>query len=146
MMVKKILEYKGNILYCVGILVILSLNVMFYSGVKEGYFNIFILAVIVAPMLVIIKTKNNIMVDFTFAVFIVLIISLYAIVFWKYKDGRFLNFIDISQIPQEARSQFSFENQLKLNLLFICSSITALISLLIRVFYYKFKIVKSQYS
>ncbi len=131
-MCKKILMYKDNIIYCIAILAVLSLAVMFYSGAKEGYFRIFLLAVIVAPILIIINPKNSIKTNFVFTVIIFLAIVLYAAVFWRFKDGHLLNSNIISQVPEEARSQFSFENELKINLLFVCSSISTLISLIIR--------------
>jgi hypothetical protein len=142
-MYKKILMYKSNILKSIGILAVLLLYVMFYSGVKEGYFEIILLVMIVAPMILIINSKNNLKGDLIFAVITVSIIALYSIVFWKYKDGIIFNKIDIMQLPEEARSQFSFENELKLNLLLTCSSISTLISLLIRFVYSKLKVVKA---
>ena len=133
--------YKDNIFYSVGILAVLSLNVIFYSGVKEGYFIIFLLAMIIAPMILIIIAKNNTKVALAFTIITVSIIALYAIILWKYKDGILFNTNDITQIPEEARMQFGFENRLNLNLLFICSSISALISLLMRFMYSKLKVV-----
>lgn len=141
---KKILMYKENIFSSIGILTILSLSVLFYSEVKEGYYRIFLLAMIVTPMVLIVIAKNNIKIDFIFAVITIFIVVLFAIVFWKYKDGFLFSTTDITQIPEEARSQFSFENELKLNLLFICSLISAFISLLIRFGYSKFKIIKQE--
>jgi hypothetical protein len=142
---KKILMYKENIIYSIVILATLLLTVMLYSGVKEGYFNIFLLAMIIGPIVLIIGTNNNLKVDLIFAVITVSAITAYAIIFWKYKDGILFNKTDISQIAEEYRMQFSFENDLKLNLLFTCSSISALISILIRFVYSKLKVIKGIY-
>jgi len=75
--IKETSKYKENIFYCIGILAILSVFILSYSGVKEGYFEIFLLAIIISPMLVIMKPKNILKIDFTFAVLLVLIIGLY---------------------------------------------------------------------
>ena len=143
-MIKKTSKYKENILYCIGILAILSVFILFYSGVKEGYFEIFLLAIIISPMLVIMKPKNILKIDFTFAVLLVLIIGLYAFGLWEYKDRPPSHIINISQIPEESRGgQFSFENPLRIQLMFVCSTISILISLLIRTIFRKLKIHKS---
>jgi predicted membrane channel-forming protein YqfA (hemolysin III family) len=142
-LLKKLIEYKHNILYCFGLLIILAINVLIYSGRKDGYFDIFLFAIILAPMLVIMKPKNKLKVDFAFAVLIAIIIVLYAIGLWEYKDRLPSHVNDISQIPEEVRGQFGFENPLRFKLLFTCSSISILISLLIRVISSKFKIVKA---
>lgn len=55
--------------------------------------------------------------------------------------GKLFGKAHIIQLPQEARGQFAFENELKLNLLFICSSVSVLISLLIGFIYSKLKAV-----
>ena len=143
-LIKETSKYKENILYCIGILAILSVFVLFYSGVKEGYFEIFLLAIIISPMLVIMKPKNSLKVDFTFAVLLVLIIGLYAFGLWEYKDRPPSHITGISQVPEESRcGQFSFENPLRLQLMFVCSTISILISLLIRTIFVSFKIPKS---
>jgi hypothetical protein len=143
-MINKMIKYKTNIIYCIGILAILSLSVLVYSGVKEGYFKIFLLASIIAPMLIIIRSKNNMGVDLGFAALIVLIILLYAIGFWAYKDRLPTHIIDISQVSEESRGGlFSFENSLRVKLLFVCSTISTLISLFIRLVLFKFRTVKS---
>ena len=142
-LIKEVWRYKENALYCIGILAILSVFILFYSGAKEGYFEIFLLASIMAPMLVIVKPKNSLRVDVTFAVLIVLIIVAYALGFWKYKDRPPLPIVDITQVPEELRGGwFSFENPLRLQLIFVCSIISILISLLIRAIFRKFKILK----
>jgi hypothetical protein len=138
----RILMYKENIIYSLVILANLTLAVLLYSGVKEGYFNIFLLAMIIAPIILIVSANNNVKIDLTFTIITVFMIVLYAFIFWKYKDGLLFSTMDITQIPEEYRMQFSFENRLKIKLLFTCSLISALISLLIRFIYSKLKAVK----
>lgn len=136
-MYNRVLMYKDNIFKSIGLLVTLSLLVIFYSGVKEGYFEIFLLAMIITPMVFIINSKNSLKTDLIFAIIMALIITLYAILFWKYKDGILFGKANIMQLPEEARGSFSFENRLKLELLLMCSSIFVLLSLFLR---YVFKI------
>jgi len=142
-MYKRAFMFKNSIFKSVGILAILSLYVISYSGVKEGYFIIFLLAMIIAPVVFIINSKNNLKGDLIFAVITVSIIALYAIIFWRLKDGILFGKAHIMQLPEEARMQFAFENELKLNLLFICSSVSSLIALLIRFICSKLKAVNS---
>jgi hypothetical protein len=138
-MYKRALMYKSNIFKIIGILAALLVFVISYSGVKEGYFNIFLLAMIIAPMVLIINSKNNLKVDLIFTVIAVSIMAVYSIIFWKYKDDILFSKAHIMQFPEEARRLFGFENRLKLDLLFMSSSISALISLLIRFTYSKFR-------
>ncbi|PKM63252.1 MAG: hypothetical protein CVU97_01115 [Firmicutes bacterium HGW-Firmicutes-21] len=140
---KKILMYKGNIIFIVVILAVLWLYITFYSGVKEGYSDIFFAAIILSPALSILIPKNNIKIDIIFAIVIVLILALFAVLFWMYKDGTLFSSIDVSQISEGVRYRFSFENRLRLDLLLIFGSISTLISLLIRIFYLKFNVVKN---
>jgi len=133
----RIFMYWKNIFCSLGILTLLSLCVLFYSGVKEGYSEIFWLAVVIAPMILIIIFKNNIKVDLFFAIATVSIILICAILFWKYKDGFLFN-----TIQGEERGYFSLENELELKLLSIWGLISVLISLLIRFVYTKLKVVK----
>ena len=127
-------KYNTNIIYCIGILTILSLIIFTYSGVKQGYFGIFLLACIVAPMILITRPKNNLRVDLVFAVGIVLVIILYGIGFWAYKDRPLINIGSSSQVSEELRGGwFSFENPLMVSLLLACSAISVLISSLIRI-------------
>lgn len=144
MMINKIIRYKANIIHCIGVLAILSLTNLLYPGVKEGYFQIFLLVCAITPILIITRPKNNFSVDLSFAVLTVLTIVLYAIVFWAYKDRLPMHISDVGQVPEELRGGwFSFENPLRLKLLFACSAISILISSLIRLVYFKFKILKS---
>ena len=130
---KKLLMYRANLIFSVGILAVLWLFVIQYSGVKEGYSDIFYIAMILAPMILIVIPKNNIKIDLAFAIITVLLIALCAAVFWKYKNGFLFN-----TISEEARGYFSFENELKFNLLFIWSSLSILVSLIVRFVYLKF--------
>lgn len=138
-MYKRALIYKSNIFKIIGIVAVLSLFVISYSGVKEGYFNIFLVAMIITPMILIIDSKNNLKIDLIFVVITISIIAIYASIFWRYKDGILFGKAHIMQLPEEARGLFGFENRLKLDLLFMCSSISALISLIIRFTYSKLK-------
>jgi len=83
-------------------------------------------------------------VDFCFAVFIVLFIVIYAIGFWAYKDRPPTYSLDISQVAEELRGGwFSFENPLRIKLLFVCSTISILIASIIRFVMMKLKVVQS---
>lgn len=137
-MYKNILIYKGHIFKSIGILVVLSLFIGSYSGVKEGYFDFFCYAMIITPIMLLINSKKNLKADLIFYAIMVFIIALFAIMFWKYKDGVLFN-PDIESIPMEVRYQFSFENRLTLDFLFFYSFVSALISLLLRFIYSKLK-------
>lgn len=133
---KKLLMYKINFIFSIVILAVLWLFVMLYSGVKEGYSDIFYTASIFTPIILILIPKNNFKIDLTFAIITVLIVILCAVAFWEYKDGTF--FInDISQIPEEERHWFSFENDLRINLMLMFTLISTLISLVLRLVYTK---------
>ncbi|WP_055668700.1 hypothetical protein [Desnuesiella massiliensis] len=140
-MVNKIIRHKSNIVCCTIILALLSLSILFYSGTKEGYFNIFLLASIIAPMIIISIPKNTLAVDISFGAIMVLLILLYGKGFWVYRDG-FMSFTDIQRLPKEVVGWFSFENPLRLNLLLFCSTTSILLSTTIRLIVTKLKRVK----
>lgn len=134
---KKLLMYKINLIFSMLILAALWLFVMLYSGVKEGYSDIFYTASIFTPVIFILISKNNLTIDLTFAIITVLIIELCAVAFWEYKDGTLFLINDISQIPKEERHWFSFENDLRIKLMLMYTLITTLISLVLRLGYTK---------
>lgn len=141
-MTDKIIRCKSNIVYCIIILALLSLSILFYSGAKEGYFNIFLLASIIAPMIIILIPKNTLAVDISFGAIMVLLILLYGKGFWVYKDGV-MSFTDIQRLPKEVVGWFSFENPLRLNLLLFCSAMSIILSTTIRLIVTKLKKVKA---
>ena len=141
-MVNKIIRHKSNIVCCAMILALLALSILFYSGAKEGYFNIFLLASIIAPMIIISIPKNTLAVDLSFGATIVLIILLYGKGFWAYRDG-IMFFTTSQRLPKEVVGWFSFENPLRLNLLLFCSAISILISTTIRLVVTKLKKVRA---
>lgn len=141
-MTDKIIKRKSNIVYCIIILALLSLSILFYSGTKEGYFNIFLLVSIIAPVIIILIPKNTLTVDLSFGAIIVLVILLYGKGFWVYMDGL-MPFITSQGLPKEVSGWFSFENPLRLNLLLFCSIISILISTTIRLIATKLKKVKA---
>lgn len=122
-------SYLKNTLFCIGILAILTLFVLLYLGPKEGYSSIFILAILLSPMLIILIPKNSLRIDITFAVIMVLVISLFAVGYWEYRDRPTSNLALISPTPEELMGGwFSFENRLRLDLMLIWGTIAVVLS------------------
>lgn len=141
---KLVSSYLKNILLCVGILVILTLSVLVYSGSNYGYSSIFILAILLSPMLIILIPKNSLKIDFAFAIFMVLVISLLAFGYWEYRDRPISNPALMNPTPEELMGGwFSFENRLRLDLMFIWGIISVAVSLIIRTIFTKIRAIKS---
>jgi hypothetical protein len=135
---KMLIKYRTNLILGVGILGVLWLFVMLYSGVKEGYSSIFFSAMLIAPLILILIPKNTVKIDLTFAIVITLLIILSAFVFWEYKDSTlpYANFIP--QSSEDGKHWFSFENQLEIDLMFKFALFFTAISLLIRLAFSKY--------
>lgn len=129
-MLGEIRNYRSSLFICVLTLIFTALITSIYSGSKEGYNNIFIMIAMIAPILIVTVSKNNIFTDIIFSLLIISIILFYAVVFWRYMDRPLSN---ITKVPEELRGGwFSFENPLRVELLMVCSITSITITLIIK--------------
>lgn len=132
-MAKGLCRYLKNILFCAGILAILTLFVLLNHGPKERYSDIFFWAMLLSPMFIILVPKNSWRIDFTFAVILVFVISLYVYGYWEFRDRPMSNPTLISPSPEELMGGwFSYENRLRLDIMLIWSAVSIVGSLIIR--------------
>lgn len=110
--------FSLNWLVVIAVILLLMLTVGCFSGVKEGYMNLFVFFIFMGPFMSISWRKSSLIRDLAAGVVVAVMMALAACLFWKYQDSR--------------DAWFSFENTLKWGWMGTASGLAFLLGFAVR--------------